>query len=327
MKKHMFRGLAIGLFAVLALASQSIAADMKLLSAYAPNFIFNIGATDNFKKNLDQMSGGKIKIKQFGPDVIPTFEQFQPLQSGVFDFNFTHATYHAGTIGVGVAMDATIADPVKRRTSGLFDLLDKEYNKLGVKLVALPPVAPYHFITKNPLSGQKPSLKGMKMRSNPSLQNTILALGGSPVTLAGGEVYTALQKGVIDGAAWTLVGVKDFKWQEVAGYMVRPVFGSISMMITMNLKKYNSLPPDQKKWIDEAGKKTELDSDAFFKNLIDAEIKFLQGKGMKVTNMNADDAKNVEKYWNEGLFKMAQQTSGASAKVFQDLATKKGMLR
>jgi TRAP-type transport system periplasmic protein len=327
MKKNVFRSLFVVLSMAVACASNAFAADMKLLSAFAPNFIFNIGATDNFKKNLVKNSGGKIKIQQFGPDVIPTFEQFQPLQSGVFDFNFTHATYHAGTIGVGVAMDATIADPVKRRTTGLFDLLDKEYNKLGVKLVSLPPVAPYHFIVKKPLSGQKPSLKGMKMRSNPSLQNTILALGGSPVTMAGGEVYTSLQKGVIDGAAWTLVGVKDFKWQEVAGYMVRPVFGSISMMITMNLKKYNSLSAQEKKWVDEAGKQTELDSDAFFKKLIDEEIKFLQGKGMKVTNMNADDAKNVEKYWNKGLFDMAQKTSGASAKTFENLATQKGMLR
>jgi len=327
MKKRMSGRLFVVLFMVLAFASNSVAAEMKLLSAFAPNFIFNVGATDNFKKNLEKNSGGKLKIRQFGPDVIPTFEQFQPLQSGVFDFNFTHATYHAGTIGVGVAMDATIADPAKRRTSGLFDLLDKEYNKLGVKLVSLPPVAPYHFITKDALNGQKPSLNGMKMRSNPSLQNTILALGGSPVTMAGGEVYTALQKGVIDGAAWTLVGVKDFKWQEVAGYMVRPSFGSISMMITMNLKKYNSLPPEQKKWIDEAGKQTELDSDAFFKKLVDDEIKFLQAKGMKVTNMNATDAKNVEKYWNEGLFKMAEQTSGPSAKAFQKMASQKGMLR
>lgn len=327
MKKNMHRGLFVVLSMVLAFASNAVAAELKLLSAYAPNFIFNVGATDNFKKNLEKNSGGKLKIRQFGPDVIPTFEQFQPVQSGVFDLNFTHATYHAGTIGVGVAMDATIADPVKRRTSGLFDLLDKEYNKLGMKLIALPPVAPYHFITKEALSGQKPSLKGLKMRSNPSLQNTILALGGSPVTMAGGEVYTALQKGVIDGAAWTLVGVKDFKWQEVAGYMVRPTFGSISMMITMNLKKYNSLPPEQRKWIDEAGKQTELDSDAFFKKLIDGEMAFLQSKGMKVTNMNADDVKNVEKYWNDGLFKMAEQTSGASAKTFQQLAVKKGMLR
>lgn len=328
MKKHTQKGFLVGLFMVLAFAANSSAAtELKFLSAFAPNFIFNTGCTDNMTKNLVELSGGQFKIRQFGPDVIPTFEQFQPVQSGVFDLSFTHATYHAGTISVGVGMDATMADPVKRRESGLFDLLDKEYNKLGIKLVSLPPVAPYHFITRNPLGGQSPSLQGLKMRSNPSLQNTILALGGSPVTMAGGDVYTSLQKGVIDGAAWTLVGVKGFKWQEVADYMVRPTFGSISMMITMNLAKYNSLTPKERTWIDEAGKKTELDSDAFFKAMIDEEIAYLKGQGMKETTMSPEDAKNVEKYWNEGLWKMAQQTSGDAGKKFQVLALQTGMTR
>jgi TRAP-type C4-dicarboxylate transport system substrate-binding protein len=328
MKKHTQKGFLVGLFMVLAFAANSSAAtELKFLSAFAPNFIFNTGCTDNMTKNLVELSGGQFKIRQFGPDVIPTFEQFQPVQSGVFDLSFTHATYHAGTISVGVGMDATMADPVKRRESGLFDLLDKEYNKLGIKLVSLPPVAPYHFITRNPLGGQSPSLQGLKMRSNPSLQNTILALGGSPVTMAGGDVYTSLQKGVIDGAAWTLVGVKGFKWQEVADYMVRPTFGSISMMITMNLAKYNSLTPKERTWIDEAGKKTELDSDAFFKAMIDEEIAYLKGEGMKETVMSPEDAKNVEKYWNEGLWKMAQQTSGDAGKKFQALALQTGMTR
>lgn len=327
MKKHTYKRLLVGLFMVLAFAANASATELKFLSAFAPNFIFNLGCTDMMVKNLTELSGGKFTVKRFGPDVVPTFEQFQPVQSGMFDLSFTHATYHAGAISTGVGMDATIADPVKRRTSGLFDLLDKEYNKLGIKLVSLPPVAPYHFITKNALAGKSPSLQGLKMRSNPSLQNTILALGGSPVTMAGGEVYTSLQKGVLDGAAWTLVGVKDFKWQEVAGFMVRPTFGSISMMITMNLDKYNALSPEERKWIDEAGKKTELDSDAFFKKLINDEFAFLKSAGMKETNMSADDAKNVEKYWNEGLWKMAQQTNAESAKRFEELVKKTGMSR
>jgi len=326
MKEH-WKKLLVALLVTLALASTASATELKFLSAYAPNFVFNTGCTDMMVKNLQELSGGKFTIRRFGPDVVPTFEQFQPLQSGMFDLSFTHATYHAGAISTGVGMDATIADPVKRRETGLFDFLDKQYNKIGIKLVALPPVAPYHFITKNPLNGKSPSLQGFKMRSNPSLQNTILALGGSPVTMAGGEVYTSLQKGVIDGAAWTLVGVKDFKWNEVADYMVRPTFGSITMMIAMNLDKYNSLSPEERKWIDEAGRKTELDSDAFFKKLIADEIDYLKSKGMKETYMSADDAKSVENYWNEGLWKMAQQTDAKAGQQFEALVMQKGMSR
>jgi len=321
----------LGMFAVLivslALASNALATDLKLLSAYQPNFIFNVGITDNFKKNLAEMSGGKIKIQQFGPDVVPTFEQFQPTQAGVFDINFTHATYHAGNMGLGILMDMTKFDPTERRATGLFDAMDKAYNKVGIKVVAFTPVSPYHYITKDVLSGGKPSFQGLKLRSNPTLQNVVLELGGSPVTLAGGEVYTSLQKGVIDGAAWTLVGVKDFKWNEVANYMVRPTFGSITMLLMMNLDKYNALSAEEKKWIDEAGKKTELDSLAFFNARVDDEIKFLEDKGMKYTQMNDADAKMVNTYFNEGLVSMSQKLVGDEALAFKKLAEQKGMLQ
>lgn len=326
MKKRLF-GVSVVLFVFLAVVSNAFATNLKLLSAYAPNFIFNVGITDNFKKNLVEMSGGKFKIQQFGPDVVPTFEQFQPTQAGVFDINFTHPTYHAGNMGLGILMDMTTFDPTKRRETGLFDAMDKAYNKQGLKIIAFAPVSPYHYITKEPLSGAKPSFQGLKLRSNPTLQNVVMELGGSPVTMAGGEVYTSLQKGVIDGAAWTLVGVKDFKWNEVANYMVRPTFGSITMLLMMNLEKYNSLSAEEKKWIDEAGKKTELDSLAFFNARVDDEIKYLEDKGMKYTQMNADDAKAVNNYFNDGLVKMSQKLVGDEALEFHKLAEQKGMLQ
>jgi len=316
------------LLVVLTFSSQAFAKNLKLLSAYQPNFIFNVGITDIFKKHVVEISGGKLKITQFGPDVVPTFEQFQPVQAGVFDINFTHATYHAGNMGLGILMDMTIADPDKRRSSGLFDYMDKEYSKVGIKLLGFNPVSPYHYITKNKLSGSTPSFKGLKLRSNPTLQSVVLALAGSPVTLAGGEVYTSLQKGVIDGAAWTLVGVKDFKWNEVANYMVRPTFGSISMMMMMNLKKFNALSKQEQEWIVEAGKRTELDSMAFFNSKIDAEIKYLESKGMGYTNMSAEDAEKVNVYFNQGLVKMSTKLVGATAaEKFEKMAAEKGMLQ
>jgi TRAP-type C4-dicarboxylate transport system substrate-binding protein len=98
-------------------------------------------------------------------------------------------------------------------------------------------------------------------------------------------------------------------------------------MITMNLDKYKSLTPEERKWIDEAGKKTELDSDAFFKKLIADEFAFLKSAGMKETNMSAEDTKNVEKYWNEGLWKMSQQSSADAGKKFESLVNQAGMSR
>ncbi len=327
MKRSKLVGLSVVLFVVLAFASNGFATNLKLLTAYQPNFIFNIGVSDLFKKNVAEMSGGKIKLQQFGPDVIPTFEQFEPTQAGVFDITFTHPTYHAGNFGLGILMDITKFDPTARRESGLFDVMDKAYNEQGIKIIALPPVSPYHYLTKKPLTGEKPSFKGLKLRSNPTLQNVVLELGGSPVTMSGGNVYTSLQKGVLDGAAWTLVGVKDFKWNEVSSYMVRPTFGSITMMLMMNLDKYNSLTAEERAWIDAAGKQTELDSLAFFTGKIESEIKWLEDQGMKYTQMHPDDAKEINNYFNDGVVKMSQKLVGDRALEFKKLAEQKGMLQ
>lgn len=325
--KNMLRGFVVAPLLFLLFSSNALCAQFKLLSAWAPNYPFTVGAVTSFEKNLAELSGGKMKISILGPDVVPTFEQLQPVQSGIFDMAYTYSAYHSGTTPIAIGMDATPADPAKRREAGLFDYVDKEYNKLGLKLVSFPPLTPYQFVTRNPLRGTKPSMQGLKLRSIPSLQNLIMNLGGSPVTMAGGEIYTSLQRGVIDGAPWTQVGAKDFKLNEVANYLVEPHFGYVSTMILMNLKKYNALPAEQKKWIDEAGRKTELDSLEYFKKQIADENAYLKAQGMKVTEMHPDDAANIEKFWNDGLWEIAKSTTGEAGKQFHDLAVKTGMTK
>ncbi len=327
MKKNMLRGCFITLLLVLVLSTNAMSAQFRMLAAWAPNFIFTVGAGVNFMDNLKDISGGEIKVSLFGPDVVPTFEQLQPVQAGIFDISYTYSAYHTGTTPIAIGMDATPADPTKRRETGLFDFLDKEYNKLGLKLVSFPPLTPYQFVVRDALSGSKPSLEGLKLRSIPSLQNLIMELGGSPVTMAGGEIYTSLQRGVIDGAPWTQVGVKDFKLNEVANYLVTPQFGYVSTMILMNLKKYNGLSAEEKSWVDQAGIKTELDSLKFFNDLIAEETAYLKSKGMKETKMHPEDAANIEKYWNDGLWKIAKSTTGATGQAFHDLCIKTGMTK
>lgn len=327
MKKKTLKGIFLTLLLILIFSTSAMSAQFRMLSAWAPNFIFTVGAANSFIDNLDSISGGDMKVSLFGPDVVPTFEQLQPVQAGIFDLAYTYSAYHSGTTPLAIGMDATIGDPTKRREAGLFDFLDKEYNKLGLKLLSYPPLTPYQFVVRDALTGNKPSLEGLKLRSLPSLQNLIMQLGGSPVTMAGGEIYTSLQRGVIDGAPWTQVGIKDFKLNEVANYIVTPHFGYVSTMILMNLKKYNKLSDQQKAWIAEAGVKTEQDSLNFFNNLIAEETAYLLNAGMEKTAMHPDDAANIEKYWNDGLWKMAKSTTGATGQAFYDLAVKTGMTK
>ena len=114
-------------------------------------------------------------------------------------------------------------------------------------------------------------------------------MGGAPVNLPSGEVYTALQKGVIDGATIITFGALDLKWYEVTKYMVRPTFGNLSTLILMNLEKYKALSPEKRQALDQAGAQTELDAMQYFKDKKEAEQKELIKLGLKETQMKAED--------------------------------------
>ena len=95
------------------------------------------GCVGTFNKSLGKLSKGELSTSYSGPEVVPTIEQFQPVQSGIFDMLFTIGAYHLGTTAIGAAVDAIDSDPVKRRQHGIFDYVDRHYNKLGVKVIAI----------------------------------------------------------------------------------------------------------------------------------------------------------------------------------------------
>lgn len=88
-------------------------------------------------------------------------------------------------------------------------------------------------------------LKGLKFRCHShSLLDALRRVGGAPVTMPYMEVYLALQRGAIDGAASSLTGFMGGKWQEVAKYVDWWPLGNNIYFFVMNKKSWNKLPPD-----------------------------------------------------------------------------------
>ena len=310
----------------LALASSAQAADIRMLSSWDKTNPAVVVLADSFVKGVETATNGKTKFVMSGPETVPPFEQLQPAATGVFQMLFTHGIYHYGTSGLAVGMDAVRGDLEARRKSGLVEAIDKHYQKLGLKLVALPISATkgYHIVLRAPV-GPAGDLQGRKIRGTPSYHTVIGMLGASPVVLPGGEVYSALEKGVVDGAAWPASGVLGMRWYEVAKYMLRPSFGLSHYLFLMNLNAWNRLTDAERNILLAEGRKAEEIWFKEYDRMVQEEEAALIQRGMQITEMGAEQKAKVQPAWAQAQWDLAEKKNGQEAKDLRELLKRQGL--
>lgn len=325
-RRILLAGGAIAIAPLWTSSARAQAREFKVLSSLPANIALSRELIRAYLDNLQAASGGTITSRLSGPEVVPFADQFQPAAAGAFDMLYTHGAYHSGTTAIGLAIDAIAADPAKRRSSGVFDFIDRHYNALGLKLLAMTATGSkgFQFVTKQPIKGPQ-GLQGMKVRGTVSYHPMIKALGGSPVVMGGGEIYSSLEKGVIDAAAWGLTGVADLKWDEVAKYLVRPSFGSATFLTFMNLKAWTGLSPAQQKVFNDEAVKLESSSIKRFDQLAVEEFAELKKRGMQESMFAPADASRLEELWAEGVWGVARAKNGAQADEMRAIARKAGL--
>ena len=115
-----------------------------------------------------------------------------------------------------------------------------------------------HFFTVKPIAGIE-DLKGMKLRvsNDPIMNGLVKGLGASPTVVSFGELYSALQTGVVDGAEQPIANYKSNAFPEVAPYLILDghTLGAIQVVITDTA--WAKLTKEQQDVIMEAGKLTQ----------------------------------------------------------------------
>ncbi len=96
-------------------ATQSMATELRMLSSYDQTTAYSREIAQRFIKEVEANDAADLTIQLTGPDVVPPFEQLQPVAAGVFQLLYTHAAYHTNTTGVGAAMDGVAVNPEQTR--------------------------------------------------------------------------------------------------------------------------------------------------------------------------------------------------------------------
>tara|TARA_B100001105_G_scaffold149016_1_gene119512 strand:+ start:480 stop:1472 length:993 start_codon:yes stop_codon:yes gene_type:complete len=312
-------------FGVAFSASAAMASDFRMLASWDGSYPVVPNVAEVYMDMVKDASDGKTTIAMTGPEAVPPFEQLQPVSMGVFDLLFTSGAYHSNETSMGLVMDAVKGDPEARRTSGVWDQVDKAYQEKGLKLIALPTLPEgYNLLLREPI-GESCDLSGLKIRGTATYTSLIQSLNAQPVVLPPAEIYSALEKGVVDGAAWPVIGALDYGWYEVAKYFLRPAFGTGTYMILMNLDKWNSLDEAEQTLLLEEGAELEKQSIVKLAEVAKAEEAALIERGMKPTSICGDKAETVEHDWAQGVWALGIEKGGAPVEALKETVTKAGL--
>lgn len=342
-RKTFFKGLAasiIGLpFALRAIIGESQAQSdslskgfskevfrWKLVHTWPPNFPVIGEVSTRFAEMVTAMSGGRLEIKVFaGGELVPALEAFDAVRDGVAEIGHGAAYYWAGK-DPAASFFATI--PFGMNAQQAYGWL---YSGGGLELWERF-YAPYNLIPfpggnsgvqmggwfNKSIDGEK-DLKGLKMRI-PGLGGRVLEkAGGAPILLAGGEIYTGLERGVIDATEWLgpfhdqLMG-----FREIAKYYYYPGWQEPGTMLEffVNKDKFKELPADLQSIVRFAAMASGhwCLSEMETRNAIALEE--MTAKGLEIRSFSPEIIEQLRTYTAEVIREITEQ-SPLAAEIYQ----------
>jgi TRAP-type C4-dicarboxylate transport system substrate-binding protein len=207
-----------------------------------------------FVERVNVAGKGSIQINFIGgPKAMPPFEVGNALKNGVIDIAYVTGAFCTNIMPEADAWKLTERPMAELRRNGGFDYMAKLYDQKMNAIVLARHVndTPFHLYLTKPIT--KPDLTGLKIRITPVYRDFFSTLGATVVQTAPGEVYTALERGVVDGYGWPIHGIFELGWQEKTKYRVDPGFYNAEVSVLINKAAWAKLSDAQRKVINEAG--------------------------------------------------------------------------
>ena len=209
---------------------------------------------EQFAQWVKEDTSGRIDISIMPADsVVKYTETLDAVGANIIQMDSTDPSYFAGkdpAFSLIGNMVGAWSDPYQlfdmMQNGGGFQIFDKLLNRYNVKLLGVACTGVEAFVSKVPIRKVE-DLKGVKLRAPQGMVNNVFtAVGATPVNLPGSEVYTSLEKGVIDASDYTVFATNQAQgMNDIARYPIYPGFHSMpTMQLTLNLDVWKSLPID-----------------------------------------------------------------------------------
>ena len=295
---------------------------LKLGTGFAENSMYVKRLLD-WAAKVNAEGKGQLQINFIGgPKAIPTFEVGKSVRSGVIDLALNTGAFYTNVMVESDFLKLTQMAIAEQRKNGAFEAINAVWNEKGGMqyLGRFVENQPFHiYLTKRI---DKPDLTGLKIRITPVYRDFFQALGATVITTAPGEVYTALERGVVDGYGWPIGGIFDLAWHEKTKFRVEPAFYDAEVSIIMNLQSWNKLNPAQRALLTRSI--IEFEAGNTYWNQYAAEESDRQTKaGIQTIRFDEATARTFRERAYEVAWAAAAKQSPDVAARFRPLFTKK----
>ena len=229
---------------------------------------------DKIEKETDH----RVKIKPYwGGQIIGGKDAMEELREDAVDIGFINPSTTKSGFQILKASylflygaDQKVGGKVFKELLAKFPEIEKEY--IGTKVLCWGG-ATHQLVSRKPVRKIE-DMKGMRLKVVGDISAVLKDLGVEAMSISNSEVYVGLQKGILDGLFTPVEAIESLKFSEVAKYVTLINFyRTHSWMRMMNLRKFESLPPDIKKVfennIEWYGRETETEVDSTNQHAMD----------------------------------------------------------
>lgn len=287
--------------------------EWKLVTTWPKNLPGLGSAGENFARYVGAMSNGRLTVKVYGAgEIVPAFEVFDAVSQGLAQAGHGASYYWKGKIPASVFFTAVPFGMTAQEMNGWLHyggglpLWRELYAPFGVVPFAGGSTGVQMAGWFNRELRSAEDLEGLKMRI-PGLAGEVFdAAGGTAVRIAGGEIYTSMQTGVIDAVEW--VGPyndRTLGLNEVADFYYYPGWHEPGAMLEfiINEEALSALPDDLRAIVEIAARAANQDMLDEFTARNNESLRALLGRGTQLRRL-PDDV--LQRLYEKSVDAMAQ---------------------
>ena len=317
-----FKAAALLLAAGFAAGAAAQETTLRLVSAFAENGIY-VQRLQPWINKFNAEGKGVLQINFIGgPKAIPTFEVGNAVKTGVVDMALSTGAFYTNVMPEADFLKLTQVSIAEQRKNGAFDAINRVWNeKANMQYLGrMVENQPFHIYTNKKVD--KPDLAGQKIRITPVYREFFQALNANVITTPPGEVYTALERGVVDGYGWPIGGIFDLNWHEKTKFRIDPGFYDAEVSLIMNLPAYRKLTQAQRDYLTRQVLALEAQND-FWNKYTAEEVARQEKAGIQAIKFDAATSRAfVDKAYQVG-WAAAEKQSPEIAARFKPLFTRK----